>query len=109
MRSQQAVEVAHRRSTGDHPSARQEVRDRIAAAQRAQWNARKASPAGDGFTGRPSEFRRLILPRLAGIETGALVQATGLSAGYCAQIRDGRCVPHLRHWAAFQLAGLNRG
>jgi hypothetical protein len=61
-----------------------------------------------GFTGRAAEFRRLILPRLAGIETGILVRATGLSAGYCPQIRGGKRVPHVRHWAALQLAGLTQ-
>jgi len=108
MRGQQADHVGHRRATGEHPSARRDVRDRIAESQRAQWNARNETPAGSGFTGRPSEFRRLILPRLADVETSALVQATGLSAGYCARIRDGGRVPHIRHWAALQLAGLMR-
>jgi CRISPR-associated endonuclease Cas1 len=108
MRGQQANTVAHRRSTGDHPSARPEVRGRIAESQRAQWKARKASLAGGGFTGRPSEFRRLILPRLAGIKASALAEATGLSPGYCAQIRDGKGVPHVRHWADLQLVGLQQ-
>jgi CRISPR-associated endonuclease Cas1 len=107
MRSQQADHVGHRRLTGEHPSGRRDVRKRIAESQRAQWAARKASAAGGGFTGRPSEFRRLVLPRLAGIESAALAEATGLSVGYCSQIRQGRRVPHVRHWAALQLLGLN--
>jgi hypothetical protein len=43
-----------------------------------------------------------------GIESGTLAHATGLSAGYCAQIRDGKRVPHVRHWATMQLLGLTR-
>ena len=37
-----------------------------------------------------------------------IANETGLSRGYCGQIRDekGRCVPHVRHWAPLQLAGL---
>jgi hypothetical protein len=108
MRGQQAAEVAHRRSTGSHPSARHDVRDRISQSQRAQWEARKASPASGGFTGRPSEFRRLILPRITGIPSVTLANMTGLSVGYCAQIREGKRVPHVRHWAAMQLAGLQK-
>jgi len=100
-------EVTRRRSTDIHQSNMQEVRDRIAQSQRVQWNVRKASPAGGGFTDRASEFRRLILPRLAGIECSALAEATGLSVGYCFQISEGRRVPNVRHWAAFQLLGLN--
>jgi hypothetical protein len=59
------------------------------------------------FTGRASELRRLILPRLSGIEGRTLAGATGLSVGYRDQIRDGKRVPHVRHWAPLQLVGLN--
>ena len=97
-----------RQITGKHPSARADVRARIATAQRAHWEARDEE-GGAGYTGHPSEFRRLILPRLAGRTPADLARATGLSRGYCAQIRDGKRVPHVRHWAAFQLAGLTQG
>jgi hypothetical protein len=105
LRTQQADEMGQRRAAGEHPSQRPTVRARIADAQRAQWAARQAASAG-GFTGTPSEFRRLILPQLAGISPRDLSVATGLSRGYCAQVRDGRRVPHVRHWGAFQLVGL---
>jgi len=107
MQRQQAAEATQRRATGTHPSNRESVRQRIARSQRAQWESRRASVAGGGFTGRPSEFRRLILPRLAGIEGRILAGATGLSVGYCDQIREGKRVPHVRHWPALQLVGLN--
>ena len=106
MQAQQAAEAAQRRATGTHPSNRESVRERIARSQRAQWEAREVNPAAGGFTGRPSEFRRLILPRLAGIEARVLAGATGLSPGYCAQVREGKRVPHVRHWATLQLLGL---
>ena len=105
LRDHQAASTLARQTTGKHPSARAEVRARIAAAQRAQWEARRLD-IGTGYTGRSSEFRRLILPHLAGATPARLADATGLSRGYCAQIRDGRRVPHVRHWAALQLAGL---
>ena len=106
LRAHQALGILARQATGNHPSTRADVRASIAAAQRVQWQARHQD-TGTGYTGHPSEFRRLILPRLAGARPGDLARATGLSRGYCAQIRDGRRVPHVRHWAAFQLAGLN--
>jgi CRISPR-associated endonuclease Cas1 len=106
LRTQQSVEVIRRHSAGTHPSRDPAVRDRISQAQRAQWIARKATESVSGFTGQPSEFRRLILPKLAGIQPAALARATGLSPGYCAEIRDGKRVPHPRHWVALQLAGL---
>ena len=82
------------------------VRERIGQTQRAQRVANRDAPPVGGFTGRPSEFRRLILPTLGRVAPRDLAQETGLSAGYCAQIRDGHRVPHPRHWGAFQLAGL---
>lgn len=105
LRTQQAEEVTRRRVTGEHPSQRPGVRAQIAEAQRAQWAARQGASSG-GFTGTPSEFSRLILPRISGLAPRQLARETGLSPGYCAQVRDGNRVPHVRHWAAFQLAGL---
>jgi CRISPR-associated endonuclease Cas1 len=104
LRQHQAAITLKRQETGEHPSARADVRARIASAQRVHWEGRHDS--APGFTGRPSEFRRLILPRLAAASAADLARATGLSRGYCAQIRAGRRVPHVRHWAALQLAGL---
>lgn len=61
----------------------------------------------------PPEFRaeaiRLARSResmLALIPPRQLAAATGRSPGYCTQIRDGKRTPHVRHWAALQLAGL---
>lgn len=104
LRAHQVEEMARRRASGDHPSQRPEVRARIAEAQRAPRTACRGS-SGGGFTGLPSEFRRLILPRLDGLPPRELAGVTGLSPGYCAQIRDGKRIPHVRHWPAFQLAG----
>jgi CRISPR-associated endonuclease Cas1 len=102
----QAAETARRLSTGMHPSSRPAVRAQISERQRAHADARRADEGGGGFTGKPSEFRRLILPRIGGVKPSELARATGLSPGYCAQIRAGHRIPHIRHWAALQLAGL---
>jgi CRISPR-associated endonuclease Cas1 len=107
LRELQLAETQRRRATGEHPSHNPGTRDRISQSQRARWSAKRTAEPGSGFTGRPSEFRRLILPRLAGLSPRELAAATGLSPGYCAAIRDGKRVPDVRHWAAFQLAGLN--
>jgi hypothetical protein len=105
LREHQAATTLRRRNTGEHPSARVEVRARVASAQRAHGEARREESAS-GFTGRPSEFRRLILPKLQAVTPSRLARATGLSPGYAAQIRNGTRTPHPRHWAALHLAGL---
>jgi hypothetical protein len=106
LRAQQRDETARRRATSAHPSQRPEVRARIAEGQRAQWAARRGGHSAGGFTGTPSEFRRLILPRLANVLPQDMARDTGLSRGYCAMVRAGKRVPHVRHWAALQLVGL---
>jgi hypothetical protein len=104
---QQAKEIERRRELGDHPSARAEVRARIGASQRAQAQRRQmAGEESDGFGYGVSGFVRLVLPRIQALSPRVLAAATGLSPGYCALIRDGKRIPHRRHWAALQLAGL---
>ena len=102
----QAAEAQRRQTTGRYPSEDPHVRERVSETQRARWAERRAAGEGSGFTGSPSEFRRLIVPRLEGVSPSTLAAATGLSPGYCAAIRDGKRIPDVRHWAAFQLAGL---
>jgi hypothetical protein len=107
MVAHQAEEGIRRKLTGDHPMARPDVRERIAIRQRDHWRQRSAGETVSGYTGHPSEFRRLILPKLADTRPSDLARATGLSPGYCAQIRDGKRTPHPRHSAAFQNAPPN--
>ena len=99
------IEADARRAVG-HPSSRTEVRQRIAASQREQWKRRRAAEPTSGFGSSPSAFTRLVLPRIQSLSSTLLAQATGLSPGYCGLVRRGARVPHPRHWAAFQLAGL---
>lgn len=47
--------------------------------QQDQWGGRKATPTPSGYTDRPAEFLRLILPHLSGVTPSVLAQATGLS------------------------------
>jgi len=44
-----------------------------------------------------------------GVSLSAMVEATGLSKGYCSFIKRGVKVPHERHWPALsQLARLSK-
>jgi CRISPR-associated endonuclease Cas1 len=97
---------AHRRTVDGHPSSRSDVRDRIAATQRKHWKARSDADEVSGFGASPSAFNRLILPKLRHVAPAEMATATHLSVGYCAQIRDGKRVPHARHWGTLQLVGL---
>jgi CRISPR-associated endonuclease Cas1 len=46
----------------------------------------------------PNYYRQLIAPRLRAVMLKHLMRATGLTKGACSLIRQGKVVPHPRHW-----------
>ena len=56
-----------------------------------KWNRENERPD-------PALFKREIWPKLRSLPVIALVQATGLSYGYCNQIKLGHKTPHPRWW-----------
>lgn len=53
-------------------------------------------------------YRREILPVVQAATLSQLVRATGLSMSYCILLRQGRNVPHPRHWESLQGLGGSR-
>jgi hypothetical protein len=47
-------------------------------------------------------FEEQIRPHLVDVPIQAMVAATGLSASYCARIRNGPVTPHPRHWSVLR-------
>lgn len=58
----------------------------------------RANPVGAD----PDRFRVEILPMIQQVSIRRLAAATGLSLGYCAQVRRGEQVPHPRWWEALE-------
>ncbi len=54
----------------------------------------------------PQRFRSEVLPELRRLSLSQMAQATGLSRAYCSLVRDGKKLPHPRHWAALRKAAL---
>jgi hypothetical protein len=48
------------------------------------------------------EFFREVLPGLARVTLPAMVNATGLTSGYCFQIKRGERTPHPMYWAVLR-------
>jgi hypothetical protein len=48
------------------------------------------------------EFAREVLPRLSDVPARALAEASGLSIGYCRQIKKGAVTPHPMWWEAMR-------
>lgn len=52
-------------------------------------------------------YKKRIVPGLANISVSTIASALGISEPYATNLRQGRRVPHLRHWQKLaQLAGV---
>jgi hypothetical protein len=59
---------------------------------------------------KPEEFRESVYPLLGNVPIRELARRTGLSLGYCRQIKRGQVVPHPMWWEAIcPLADSNGG
>ena len=89
------------------PAQTPEIRGRrgaaIAARKRALSEWDKANP---GTVYDPEQFRRDILPGLAGVKLSEIVEAIGCSKASASDIRRGKRTPHVSAWPALaQLTG----
>ncbi len=93
------TELARRRGLGDDPSTTPE-----AIAKKSETNKRRHAFLAQwerdhpNTPKAPTEFRRLILPGLAGVPLGAIIAATGLSNSAASQVRSGKLTPHRAYW-----------
>ena len=66
-----------------------------------KWNSENEKP-------RPEIFTTQILPGLQQVSINNMVEATGLTPGYCSFIRRGIKIPHPRHWKALEILSQQR-
>jgi hypothetical protein len=99
----EAVSKAHdvlrkRRQAGNDPAhggeaaRRRGKRNAAVLRTNAAWERRQTEVFD------PDTFTREIAPKLQAVSLAAMMEATGLSRPYCAMIRRGARVPHVRHW-----------
>lgn len=72
------------------------------------WHAEARSWEAGNEAPDPSEFTDL-LAALKNVPIAAIQDATGLSAGYCSQIRRGLRTPHPMHWSRLRAMLVARG
>jgi hypothetical protein len=92
--------LAEMRSSGEDPAQTAEAK-----AKRARSLAERTRLAKEWEQANPGhhdrrEFTRRILPRLENVTLPAMVKATGLTSGYCLQIKRGTRTPHPMYWSA---------
>lgn len=86
-----ALEPGERRRIGERTS------DLVGAAR--AWQGEHEWPVGGAF-------EREVLPALEVISAGAIARATGLSRGYCQQIKRGKVRPHPMWWETLRDLGI---
>lgn len=97
------AEASHQRiASGDDPLRTEDaLAKQRAAMQRRNREAREWVENG-GIEEDSAAFTAEILPGIQQISLRLLAQATGLSRSYLRDVRDGKYVPHPRHWAGFR-------
>lgn len=85
---------------GEHPARTAAANDRRRATRAARHKEELAWELEHPEPGDRGRFENEILAGLQGVSAGAIARATGLSVGYCAQIKRGMWVPHPRWWAS---------
>ena len=78
-----------------NPAARAKISARQRERQREENDWKAAYPERP----RPETFRTDVLARIQSVSLGELARRTGLSVAYCARIKRGEEVPHLRRWS----------
>jgi CRISPR-associated endonuclease Cas1 len=94
--------LAKMRSSDEDPAQTPEAKAKRSAAisERARL-AREWKRENPGSYDR-EEFVREVLPGLARVTLPAMVNATGLTSGYCFQIKRGERTPHPMYWAVLR-------
>ncbi len=90
--------LRQRRRAGDDPAHAGNAAAKRSKSAVANRKANLAWERENGSSADPEVFLRKIQPKLAALRLGDLTQATGLSEPYCSLIRQGKRVPHQRHW-----------
>jgi hypothetical protein len=83
------------------------TRERLGSGQRTTRRGERRAPPPKPRRRRSHDscqrtaFLRNVTPRLDSLSLTAIAEATGLTMAYCSKVRNGKVVPHRRHWAAF--------
>jgi hypothetical protein len=92
------AELARRRAIGADPTQTPEAnRARGKANAQRQREAQEWEQANGGRPD-PAVFTREVLPGLREVSLSQMMRASGLSLRYCSVIRQGKYMPHPRHW-----------
>jgi ribosomal protein L37E len=100
------IELARR---GRIASKRAESRARMSASQKRQRAARRGwLPSSLPTWLTQSNYREMILPRLATITVPTLARTMNVTEPYAEEVRKGRHVPHPMHWQGLaELVGVS--
>lgn len=93
------------RTHGTDPAASEVAKAKRKAALRRRATEEQSWDDANPTKPAPADFTRLVLPVIQDVPVRRLAAATGLSVSYCAMIRRGLHIPHVRWWGVLATAG----
>jgi CRISPR-associated endonuclease Cas1 len=94
-----------RRAVGEDPTSTPQARAKHGLTNSANRAAEAEWDRLHPDKPNPATFVAEILPSIRSVSARALSRATGLSVGYCSDIKKGLAVPHPRHWEPLRIVG----
>ena len=91
-----SAKIAAMRAAGHNPTTTREAQLRRATSASKQRKAVVAWRDDGSLDG--VDFRRDILPKLQGLSVRVIAEAMGASVSHGSKVRNGKLVPHRRHW-----------
>jgi hypothetical protein len=97
------AKLAQLRAEGIDPTKTEAARAKQGQRNRESYRANAAWEQEHAREVTTVDFAQDILPGLQDIPLSTIMRATGLSLRYCSLIRQGKKVPHQRHWAVLTI------
>jgi CRISPR-associated endonuclease Cas1 len=100
------AKLAEMRAAGQDPAHGNDAKRKRAETRRENAQLNHEWEASNGSTMTEDEYRDRVLPALAHVPSRAIMAAMSVTQTYALDVRNGRRVPHPRHWTA--LAAITR-
>lgn len=97
------AKLAQLRAEGNDPTKTEAARVKQGQRNRENYRANAAWDQAHAGEVTTVDFAQDILPGLQELPLSTIMRATGLSLRYCSLIRQGKKVPHQRHWAVLTI------
>lgn len=94
------------RAAGADPAHGAEAKRKRAETLRENVRLNRAWEASNAPTMTEGEYRERVLPALANVSSRVIMAAMGVTQAYALDVRNGKRLPHARHWETLSALSL---